>query len=465
MGWAGAATRGITDALYAMRPEWRQERELVEDLLVIALYLEAGGEAVCLLTYDVCELRRKEVPPLKAAVGARLGISPGRVHAYCTHTHASSIDDSEHDMDILCGRSADAAGEAKEAASPVAEIEFLRVDAGNAFNINRRTASSPFGAWCLMQSRGCEDNGTAVDGTQWARSRLLQWGAREQDASSLEGPFLATRGNDPFLDLILFPSSGGGHAAGLVRFNAHAVVCSAGFWKPNLSRDYPGALCERLAGEFGCPFLFIQGPCGDHRPRHRANGLEERDRIANGLADAALAHLGEIRRFPFTRLSHAHEIVNVPLNARLPHAAEDARRLANEALARRDGLPPGPDTLIERKRLSEEMAFHANAETVLRGESYLTVEEGEQRAAPFTVSRVSFGEVHLLNYPGELFSTVVAGLAHPSGDPLVLGSFADGVTGYLMPPGTQEEGGYESTWALFDPAAVANLREVGRALL
>ena len=76
-----------------------------------------------------------------------------------------------------------------------------------------------------------------------------------------------------------------------------------------------------------------------------------------------------------------------------------------------------------------------------------------------------FGGVRLLNFEGELFSTVTRGLLNPAEEPTVIASFCDGVTGYLMPPDDFPEGGYERTWALFDPDAVADLRTTALSLI
>ena len=66
--------------------------------------------------------------------------------------------------------------------------------------------------------------------------------------------------------------------------------------------------------------------------------------------------------------------------------------------------------------------------------------------------------MHLLNFPGELFSTVTRGLERETGEPTVVVSFADGVTGYLLPQEDLVQGGYESTWAPFTPESIWGLR-------
>jgi len=100
----------------------------------------------------------------------------------------------------------------------------------------------------------------------------------------------------------------------------------------------------------------------------------------------------------------------------------------------------------------------------MAGRAYLQTDDVARRAVDLEVSLVRFGDVRLLNFEGELFSTVTRDLVDAA-DPTVVASFCDGVTGYLMPPEDFPEGGYERTWALFDPDAIAGLRTAARALL
>jgi len=463
VGRVGAAYEPITEALLLAHPEWR-EREIVDDLRVTALYAACRGRAVCLLAYDVCEISRLQALRLRDAVGQEIGVDPACVHVYCSHTHSSSCE-NDHDLDSLERTSIEAAQKAKQAAAPVESVDFLRVDTGRKYNINRRTRHGPLGTWCLMQSRGCTDDGAVVDGTEWVRERLRQFGATAEESGAVQGPFPATRPNDPNLDLVLFPKRDGGYAGGFVRFTAHAVLCSAGYWRPNIGRDYPGVLCDRLAKAFGCPILFLQGPCGDHRTRHHDVGIVERDRIANGLADELLGRREQCARFPFDALTNETALLRCPLVEDFPADRAEAAAPLQRVEERLDALPRGLEHLRERKDLAERAAFYNHARTVLAGRAYLRPEDLARRAADLEVSLLRFGGVSLLNFEGELFSTVTRGLLDPAEEPTVIASFCDGVTGYLMPPDDFPEGGYERTWVLFDPDAVADLRTTALSLM
>jgi hypothetical protein len=460
----GAYAQVITEALLKAKPEWR-DRELVDDLRVTALYAKHDDVAVCLLAYDIGEIMRREVPPLKHAVAQALDMPSEAVYVYCSHTHSSSMEESSHDADLLAEKTVAAAVEAKTRAVSVNDVGYLRVDTGTRFNINRRSVNGEWGVWCLMQSKGCTDDGHVVDGTERARDKLISYGAGEKDVATVTGPIAATRPNDPNLDLILFPKADGGYAAGIVRFTAHPVICSAGYWKPNLGRDYPGPLCDRLSEELGCPVLFLQGPCGDHRPRHREVGIAERDRIGLGLAETLIERLSYAEHYPLNELEYTTRTVVCPLRSEMPLTEKDARRDAYQANKELKKLPRGTDLLMDRKALGERIAFYRNAAQALSGTSYLTKGEGQRREAPLDVSHIAFGPVHLLNFPGELFSTVTRPFNNRREDPVVVASFANGVAGYLLPEEDLVEGAYESTWALFTPESIMELRTAAKQLL
>jgi hypothetical protein len=316
-----------------------------------------------------------------------------------------------------------------------------------------------------MQSKGCTDDGSVVDGTQWVREHMISYGATEEEVGGIRGPFPANRPNDPYLDLILFPRAAGGYAGAVVRFTAHAVVCSAGYWRRNIGRDYPGQLCDHLAGELACPVLFLQGPCGDHRTRHRDVGIEQRDSIARGLAETLLSRLDQVKRFPFDRLEHSTAFVRCAIRDDLPRSADDARAKARQIRTKLKTLPHGAEWLEQRRLLAEKAAFYANAVNVIQGYPYLLPGEAQTKRAKLDVSCVSFANVHLLSFPGELFSTVSAGLEQGAEGTTVVASFADGVTGYLLPEADFREGGYEWTYAPFTPESVSGLRAAAMKLL
>lgn len=432
-----------------------------------ALFLQHGQTAVCLLSADLCVLNRVQAAAVRRAAAEALSLPQEAVHIGVTHTHAPGAGAGcPIHLGRLSAAAAAAARQARQQSRPAAQVGYLSVDTGGRFNINRRTRTGNLGVWCLMQSAGCKDDGHAVDGAQWVRDKMQQGGANAAELDLIEGPFLADRPADTRLDLLLLEDAAGKPIAGLARFAAHAVICSTGYWKPNISRDYPGALCDTLSAALGCPILFAQGPSADQRPRHRDVGTEECARIGRGLSGALLDNLTSMRRWPFDRLHCIQREITaavrteVPLTAAEaePHWQESSRKLAaaghNSVIA-----------LLERKRLLEREKFHQKLARLPFFLDYLAPEERRTLQARLSVSLVQIGTIRLLLFPGELAATAVQDMAAPEGAPVIVTSYTDGVAGYLLPPADFAEGGYETTSALLAPETALQLRAAGLHLL
>jgi hypothetical protein len=194
-------------------------------------------------------------------------------------------------------------------------------------------------------------------------------------------------------------------------------------------------------------------------------GPQERDRIAQGLANALITRFGTAQKFPFDRLSHTVRSVSCAVREDFPASTQEAQKEITHLRQRLASLKRGPDSLRERKDLTERIAFYRNAIDVLDGLSYLLPGEAARKSADFEISSVRFGEVLLLNFPGELFSSVCSGFHIAADGPVIVTSFADGVSGYLMPAGDFKQGGYEWTWALFAPESMTAMRRTALRII
>lgn len=461
---AGAGAAEILSAIQISEPEKYTRLDTPE---IKAFFLQHGKTALCLLSADLCVLNRVQAAAVRQAAAEALGLPLEAAHVAVTHTHAPGAGAGcPIQLDRLAAAAAAAARQARQQARPAAKVGYLGVDTGGRFNINRRTRTGNLGVWCLMQSAGCQDNGRAVDGTQWVRDKMRQAGANAEELDLIEGPFVADRPADTRLDLLLLEDAAGQPIAGLARFAAHPVICSNGYWRPNVSRDYPGALCDALSASLSCPILFTQGPTADQRPRHRDVGPEECARIGRGLADALLDNLSHLRRWPFDRLHCARQEITAAVRAEVPATAAEAESQWQESL--RQLAAAGHNSviaLLERKRLVEREKFYQKLVRLPFFLDYLTPEERQSRQARLPVSLVQIGPVRLLQFPGELAATAAQDLAAPDGAPVIVTSYTDGVAGYLLPPADFAEGGYETTSALLAPETALQLRAAGLHLL
>lgn len=461
---AGAGAAEILTAIQINDPDKYTRLDTPE---IKAFFLQHGQTTVCLLSADLCVINRADALAIRQAVADCLDMPLAAAHICVTHTHAPGAGATQAcQIDRLAAAAIAAARQARQNARPAAQVGYLGVDTRGQFNINRRTRTGNLGVWCLMQSAGCKDDGHAVDGTQWVRDQMRAAGASDTELDLIEGPFFADRPADTRLDLLLLRDAAGKNIAGLARFAAHAVICSNGYWKPNISRDYPGVLCDTLAAALDCPILFAQGPTADQRPRHRDVGPEECARIGRGLADALLRNLPELRLMPFDRLHCVQREITAAVRAEVPQTAADAEPLLRQCAHKLEKV--GHNSLLallERKRLKEEEKFFQKLSQLPFFLNYLTPEERRTRQAKLPVSLLQIGPARILQFPGELAAAATLNIAAADGAPLIITSYTDGVAGYLLPPADFAEGGYETTSALLTPETALQLRAAGLQLL
>jgi hypothetical protein len=460
----GAARLPILTAIQAFDSK-RVHWPITDTLFVTGLYAATNTDTLCALSFDVMEIMRSEAQYIQRIVAQALKIKTDQVTVYCTHTH-SSCAVSGFDLDLLSNIASKTALAARAKQMKVVQIEFLRVDMDKKFNINRRSTGGNLGTWCLMQSKGCTDDGKDIDGTEWVKQKMLDFGADSVEIGSIKGPFSATRSNDPFCDLILFPGKDGTRIAGIVKFTAHPVVCSSTYWEHQLGRDYPGQLCDLLQKEFSCPIMFILGPSGDHRPRHRETGISERDWIAGGLFDKLIKHFEHRQIFPLNRVFQQSQRISIPLREDFPVSKSDAVQKLEDVEKELSQLELGEQSLLQRKNLSEFKNYYKHVIDLYEGYPYLTNDELKNRSADFIISCVGFGPVRIINFPGELFHSVVREFQNQySNEPFIVASYANGVSGYFMATKDFDEMGYEWTWALFDPEEIEKLQKYAFELI
>ncbi len=460
VGRVGVAVESILSALTKT-----DDRPLIDMVEIKALFLQHGANSLCLFSADLGGLNRADAFQLRETTAKSLGIPLSAVHIATTHTHAAG-GLGNYKIDILSEIAAKAAKQARDQACAVNTVGFLDVDTQGHFNINRRTRTGNLGVWCLMQSAGCHDDGKVVDGTEWVRKKMLQAGAREDDLHLIKGPFLADRPADTTLSCLLFKDGEGTSVAAVVRFTAHAVICSGGYWKPNISRDYPGALCDRLTAAWGCPVLFLQGPAADHRPRHVDVGPEECKRIGHGLADTLLQAQSSMQFFPFDKLHAEQAELPADIRSEVPVTREEADESWQAARKKLAETEHGSlEALWERRKNADIEKFWS---TVVKSPgflNYLTPAERRNRQAFLPLSLLQIGPVSLLQFPGEISGSLLMDLAgsHPS--PLIVTSYTDGNVGYMLSPEDFAEGGYETSSTLLAPTTAGRLKDLGRKLL
>lgn len=248
---------------------------------------------------------------------------------------------------------------------------------------------------------------------------------------------------DPELSVLVCEDSSGAARCVVLHYACHAVTVQV---QPLVSADYPGVACrlveEQVPGRPTC--LFLQGAAGNVNPV-RDDTRDFRDVELHGLAvgGEALAVLSRLMgdagcafREPRIRV-RATEVLLPPRT--LPPRAEVERRVA----AARD--------LLAREERDGDDAALLSAAASLRGAlEALDLLERFSSPQPAELQVVRVGDLAIAASPGELFAEWGLSIKRASPAPYTfVTELANGWVGYLMSPGSFEEGGYESglgTW-------------------
>lgn len=342
-------------------------------LSVMALSLcDMAGRRLLLVAADVIWFSDQSADRLRTAIARGASLDEACVILAASHTHGSP----QPDVRFPFGR---------RAPDWVARFEAAAVDAA------ARAASAPVSDVALMQGRA------QLGVPAFVNRRRMAWyrnGARlRRRVQSLPD---AARPVDHDICTLAARDPDGRIQAIIVHAACHPVALP----RDAAGADFPGVVRERLQARYGSgvPVLFLQGHCGDVRPRLI--------RKPSSLKDHALELLIGPRFRP-SRAGDAELIGNAVADAAL-RAIETARPIAADLAAAAGGVTLVDDTGAPVGRALDITAW---------------------RLAP---------DLHIVAASGEMLS----GLASP--DPGVLSvGYANGMAGYIAPESEYAGGGYE----------------------
>ena len=240
--------------------------------------------------------------------------------------------------------------------------------------------------------------------------------------------------------------------ATLVNFSMHPVVLRAN--NAFISADYPGYLCKYLEEWEGGITLFLQGTCGDIRPRILGTeNLEESFRrvskVGKILAAEALKAREQVDNFQDCEFIRVKS-VNVSLStAKLPPS--------NEVLNRVKTIEYEMKELKDVNKLMK-MNWELYA---MRRVKFLLEERIRDRKISSILTHVELGGlVDLLTLPGEplvRFGFKVRTLL--SSKNLIIVGYANDYIGYIPSIDDYKKGGYEATvpWCILNEEGIKEL--------
>jgi hypothetical protein len=222
-----------------------------------------------------------------------------------------------------------------------------------------------------------------------------------------------------------------------------------------VSGDFPGHarlhLQRELLGE-GVPVLYHTGPAGNQSPRHvtRANTFAEADRLGRILSDAAKKVIPSIQFRREIDLAVRSASVELPLRT-FPSEA-DAQAKLERATARLAQLRAAADAAPRTEVRTAEVDFFGAQETLTlaRAAASGAVAAAARAAMPAEIQAILIGPWAFVAWPGEMFIEFALDVKRRCPADTFLISYANGeLQGYLVTRQAAEEGGYESSNAIF----------------
>jgi len=364
-----------------------------DDLTATAVAFEQSGERAMLISATVCLINTELCDEIRGKVSAATGIPAAKIILSATHTHSGPCTagntgwgplDTEYCGNIFIPQIIKAAETATAKLEPaLLGIGTIKSKTG----INRRQQN--------------KDNSVSLGQNPW-------------------GCY------DPNMTVISYKSTAGKPIANIVHYGAH---CTAAGKNIEITRDWAGAMIDRLDEESGAVTAFFNGAEGDVGPRlsngHTVGNIEyvkELGKIAAEDAAKAYQSIGEYRE---AVLACAAGEIKLPYAAVMP---------LDEARAKLAAFKGDEKINLSGRTFEYLKKVVAAHETGLPGEKYFSF--------PQTIIQV--GPVAFVPFPYEFFSEISLRLREysPFEHTLCLGC-TNGNNGYLPTQDQLCRGGYE----------------------
>lgn len=372
-------------------PNNRKSESMHDDLHVNAIAFRSGEMTAMLINLEICSLPSHLSDDIRKKVEEETGISAAHCIIACTHTHSGPSTTTTHGwgeaddaftMHILLPRAIEAAAGAFQNLQE-AEMGIGKTD--SFAGINRRQ----------------RENGKAVLG------------------QNPEGIY------DPKMYMLAFRTPEGKPIVNLIHFGAHPTACGPG---PEITRDWPGYMIDRVEADTGTPTVFFNGAEGDIGPR-----------ISNGLTIGDISYVEEIGKVAGEDAMRAWQSIG---KYSVPSLAAHTEKIT---------LPYEPlPTKEEAEKTLQELGTPRNGVDFRLEDRCKKVIELYEEDRPietewtFIQTVLQIGEVVFVPYPFEMFCGITLNQQAKSPFPYTLClSSANGCMCYMP---TEEEipfGGYE----------------------
>jgi hypothetical protein len=219
-----------------------------------------------------------------------------------------------------------------------------------------------------------------------------------------------------------------------------------------ISGDFPAMARQQLQrNTFGedCVILYHTGPAGNQSPRHvtRENTFKEAKRLGGILADAVAKAAINIRYTSDVAIACRSATAQLPL--RIFPSEADAKAKLTGAIDRLARLRSSNAPRTEIRTAEVDWFGAEETLTLSRAAADGRLQRAAASVMPAEIQLIRIGEWNFVAWPGEMFVEFALEVKKRHPNTFVI-AYANGeLQGYLVTKQAVDEGGYESSNAIF----------------
>lgn len=394
--WREKTTPKIGTLLYGYLPDVKSE-SVHDDLTLSAIAFGNGNKTALLISADIGDLQTELCDDLRKAAADACDVDARDIIITSTHTHCApnlsgvsgwgDIDRGYYESIFLPA----ALSASKKAVERMAEAELGVAVGQSEVGINRREHT--------------RDGNILLGQNPWGLYDPVMTVIKIRRADTKAG------------------------IVNIVHYGCHGTACGL---STVITRDWPGAMVDRLEAETGTLSVFINGAIGDVGPRltngKTVGNIKYAEELGSYAAMDAVRIASQVKAYAPAGVSAYHGTVRLPYQA---HPTLDEVRAQKAQIK-------DPESLVNINALRYRHLCDVE-EILLAGDAAPRPE-----AFSFEQTIIAVGDILFVPFPFEIFSEISLRMRHYSGYAYTLSlSCANGYNGYLPSQDQLCRGGYE----------------------
>jgi len=383
-----------------------------DPLLSTSLYLQSGGQRLLIIANDIIYAPKSVVERVRGRISEKTGIPPENILISATHTHSGP-------------KTLDPLATEADTAVPKADSRYVTFFEGRVLESALRAVADPVPAEIGLAT--CDATGIGTNRRDPNGAKDLQVPVMVVRSAQDQKPIAA------MLVCSMHPTV----------MHEDSTLVSGDF--PAMARQY---LKQHTLGK-DCNVLYHTGPAGNQSPRHVVRGqtFDEAKRLGEILGRAAEKAIASIQFQRDIRLECRRAMVMLPTRS-FPSEA-DAHAKLEKAVARLEQLRQSKAPRTEIRTAETDWFGAQETLTLARATAQGRLTQVAESCMPAEIQAMLIGPWTFIAWPGEMFVEFSLEVKKHCPSTYVI-SYANGeLQGYLVTKQAVDEGGYESSNAIF----------------